>query len=263
MDGLYVVTGAGSGIGAGIARALRQAGGRVIVVDRNAGAAEAVAAEVAGEYRVADVADAVAVAAAYDGLGPLSGSIHCAGIAGSTPLLTASLERWHRVTSVHLDGTFLCLQAAARNMVANGMAGSIVNTSSINANFGHRGLGAYGAAKAGISMLTKVAALELATAGIRVNAVAPGIVASGMTAGVIADPDAVRLWSATNTAGRIGEPPDIADAVVFLCSPESRWLNGQTLATDGGASLRIEPKTSSDDRWTAEALKLAATQPLR
>jgi 3-oxoacyl-[acyl-carrier protein] reductase len=263
MDGLYVVTGAASGIGAGIARALHQAGAQIVVVDRDAQGAEAVAAEVGGEYRVLDVSDPDAVAAAYGSLGPLSGSIHCAGIARSTPLLTASLERWRRVTSVHLDGTFLCLQAAARNMVANDIAGSIVNTSSINATFGHRGLGAYGASKAGISMLTKVAALELAAVGIRVNAVAPGIVASAMSADLVADPDAVRLWSATNTAARIGQPADIADAVVFLCSPESRWLNGQTLALDGGASLRIEPKTTSDDKWTAEALKRAATTPLR
>ncbi len=167
-----------------------------------------------------------------------------------------------RVTSVHLDGTFLRMQAAARNMVANGIAGTLVNVSSINATFGHRGLGAYGAAKAGISMLTRWPPSSWPSAGIRVNAVAPGIVASAMSAAVVADPAELRRWSVTNTAGRIGEPADIADAVVFLCRPESRWLDGQTLALDGGASLRIEPAISPEDMWTADALRRAASAPL-
>jgi NAD(P)-dependent dehydrogenase (short-subunit alcohol dehydrogenase family) len=130
-----------------------------------------------------------------------------------------------------------------------------VNTASINATFGHRGLSAYSAAKAGVAMLTRVAALELAQAGIRVNAVAPGIVETGMTAQVVQDPEFVRAWSAAIPLGRLGQPDDVADVVTFLCSPQSRWVTGQVLAVDGGGSLRAEPKMFPDEAWSLEALR--------
>jgi NAD(P)-dependent dehydrogenase (short-subunit alcohol dehydrogenase family) len=107
IEGLYVVTGGESGIGAGVARALSRLGAKVVVIDRSEERAEAVATEVGGTYRIADVADPEAVASAYASLGPLNGSIQCAGIARSTPLVTTSLEQWRRVTAVHLDGVSL------------------------------------------------------------------------------------------------------------------------------------------------------------
>jgi NAD(P)-dependent dehydrogenase (short-subunit alcohol dehydrogenase family) len=112
----------------------------------------------------------------YGELGPVAGAVNCAGFSMLKPLVESTLDDWHRMTSVHLDGTFLCLRAAASSMVQHGLSGSIVNIASVNAQFAHRGLGAYSAAKAGVVMLTRVAALELAAAGIRVNAVAPGMV---------------------------------------------------------------------------------------
>jgi NAD(P)-dependent dehydrogenase (short-subunit alcohol dehydrogenase family) len=253
--GLFAVTGAGSGIGRGVARRIAEDGARVAVLDGNRDAAQAVAEELDAKAHVLDVSDPHAVGEVFGRLGPLQGLVSCAGISDVTPIIGMSPDTWRRVLAVQLDGTFFCLQAAARNMIAHGVAGTIVNTASVNATFGHRGLSAYSAAKAGIVMLTKVAALEFAQAGIRVNAVAPGIVETGMTAQVIRDPEFVRSWSAATPLGRLGRPDDIADVVFFLSSPASRWMTGQILAVDGGGSLRVEPKMFPDDAWSDEALK--------
>jgi NAD(P)-dependent dehydrogenase (short-subunit alcohol dehydrogenase family) len=170
------------------------------------------------------------------------------------PLVGSTLADWHRMTSVHLDGTFLCLRAAASSMITHGLPGSIVNIASVNAQFAHRGLGAYSAAKAGIVMLTRVAALELAAAGIRVNAVAPGMVVTGMNRARFDDEDFTRTWTASMPLGRVAYPVDIAKVVEFLVGPDSGWVTGQTIATDGGVSLRVEPKIFADEQWTRSAL---------
>jgi 3-oxoacyl-[acyl-carrier protein] reductase len=255
MAGLFAVTGGASGIGRGVCRRLAEEGAHVAVLDAAGGAAEDVAKELGGEAHVLDVSDPAAVAEVFGSLGPLQGLVNCAGISDVTPIVAITAQAWRQVIGVQLDGTFFCLQAAARNMVAHGAGGTIVNTASVNATFGHRGLGAYSAAKAGVAMLTRVAALELAQAGIRVNAVAPGIVETGMTAQVVQDPDFVRTWSGAIPLGRIGQPDDIADVVAFLCSPQSRWMTGQVLAVDGGGSLRVEPKMFPDEAWSLEALR--------
>jgi NAD(P)-dependent dehydrogenase (short-subunit alcohol dehydrogenase family) len=255
LEGLFAVTGGGSGIGAGVARALHEAGGDIAVLDLDGTKAKAIAETVGGAAYEVDVSDSGAVDELFDSLGPLRGLVNCAGIAGEiVPLVACSDAEWNRVTGIHLDGTFFCLRAAARNMLRGGVEGTIVNTSSVNAMYGHRGLGAYSASKAGISMLTRIAALELAASGIRVNAVAPGIVATGMTQELIADAEFVRPWIERNPFRRVGEPADIADIVVFLSSDESRWLVGQTLASDGGTSLRVEPPMHPDEAWTRDAL---------
>jgi 3-oxoacyl-[acyl-carrier protein] reductase len=257
LEGLFAVTGGGSGIGRGVATRFAQDGARVAILDANPDAAKQVADELGGEAHVLDVSDPDAVAGVFEQLGPLQGLVNCAGVADVVSLTTMTFEAWRRVVSIHLDGTFLCLQAAARNMLRNEVAGTIVNTASVNASFGHRGLGAYSAAKAGIAMLTKIAALELAQAGIRVNAIAPGIVVTGMTAEVVQDPGFVKLWTDAIPLGRLGQPDDIADVVLFLSNPQSRWVTGQIIATDGGGSLRVEPKMFPDDAWSAEALRAA------
>jgi NAD(P)-dependent dehydrogenase (short-subunit alcohol dehydrogenase family) len=158
------------------------------------------------------------------------------------------------MTSVHLDGTFLCLRAAAASMITHGLPGSIVNIASVNAQFAHRGLGAYSAAKAGIVMLTRVAALELAAAGIRVNAVAPGMVRTGMNEARFSDEEFTTKWTGALPLGRVAYPVDIAKVVAFLIGPDSGWVTGQTIATDGGVSLRVEPKLFADEQWTRSAL---------
>jgi NAD(P)-dependent dehydrogenase (short-subunit alcohol dehydrogenase family) len=255
IAGLFAVTGGASGIGRGVCRRLAEEGARVAVLDANGSAAEEVAKEVGGEAHVLDVSDPAAVGEVFNMLGPLQGLVTCAGISDVTPIVAMAAQTWRRVVGVQLDGTFFCLQAAARNMVSHGTGGTIVNTASINATFGHRGLSAYSAAKAGIAMLTRVGALELAQAGIRVNAVAPGIVETGMTAEVVQDPDFVGTWSAAIPLGRIGQPDDVADVVAFLCAPQSRWVTGQVLTVDGGGSLRAEPKMFPDEAWSLGALQ--------
>jgi NAD(P)-dependent dehydrogenase (short-subunit alcohol dehydrogenase family) len=139
-------------------------------------------------------------------------------------------------------------------MLMRGVPGSIVNIASVNAQFAHRGLGAYSAAKAGIVMLTRVAALELAGAGIRVNAVAPGMVVTGMNRARFDDEDFTRTWTASMPLGRVAYPVDIAKVVAFLVGPDSGWVTGQTIGTDGGVSLRVEPKIFADEQWTRPAL---------
>ena len=255
MTGLFAVTGGGSGIGRGVCRRLAGAGARVAVLDVNGAAAEEVAREAGGEAHLLDVTDPDCVSEVFGRLDSLQGLVTCAGISDVAPIVAMTPQAWRRVVGVQLDGTFFCLQAAARTMVAQGTGGTIVNTASINATFGHRGLSAYSAAKAGIAMLTRVAALELAQTGIRVNAVAPGIVETGMTSEVVQDPDFVQAWSAAIPLGRIGQPDDIADVVAFLCSPQSRWMTGQVLAVDGGGSLRAEPKMFPDEAWSLGALQ--------
>jgi NAD(P)-dependent dehydrogenase (short-subunit alcohol dehydrogenase family) len=255
LEGLFAVTGGGSGIGAGVVSALHAAGADVAVLDIDGTKAKTIAETVGGVAYEVDVSDSDAVDELFDALGPVRGLVNCAGVAGEiVPLVACSNAEWNRVTGIQLDGTFFCLRAAARNMLRAGVEGTIVNTSSICATYGHRGLGAYSASKAGITMLTKIAALELAPSGIRVNAVAPGIVASGMTQDLIADPEFVRPWIERNPYRRVGQPADIADIVVFLSSDESRWLSGQTLAADGGTSLRAEPPIHPEDAWSREAL---------
>ena len=255
LSGLYAVTGGASGIGRGVARAFAAAGADVAVFDANGDAAESAAAELGAVARQLDVSDAEQVDAVFAGLGPLAGLVACAGISDVTPIVELAADTWRHVLGVQLDGTFFCLRAAARNMLEHEVAGTIVTTASVNATFGHRGLSAYSAAKAGIAMLTKVAALEFAQAGIRVNAIAPGIVETGMTAAVLQDPGFVRTWTDATPLGRVGRPGDIADVVLFLSSPASRWMTGQTLAVDGGTSLRVEPKMFPDEAWSAESLR--------
>jgi NAD(P)-dependent dehydrogenase (short-subunit alcohol dehydrogenase family) len=249
-----VVTGAGSGIGRGVTRALAEAGAEVIALDIDRKAATAVAAAIDGEAYPLDVGDSQAVAEIFGEIGPIDGLVCSAGVSEHAPLIDVMPADWREVQRVNLDGTFYCVQAAARAMLRYGVSGTIVVISSVNARFAHRGHAAYAASKAGIEMLVKVAALELAAAGIRVNAVAPGIVESGMTQQVLGDADFVRTWSEAIPLGRLGRPDDIADVVVFLCGPRSKWLTGQVLSADGGGSLRVEPKIHSDDAWSAEAL---------
>src|SRR6476620_2577539 len=131
--GLFAVTGGGSGIGAGVVRALHAAGADLAVLDLDGTKAKTVAEEVGGTAFEIDVADPDVVDDVFDALGPLRGLVSCAGISGEiVPLIGCSNSEWHRVTGVHLDGTFFCLRGAARNMLRHGVDGTIVNTSSVN-----------------------------------------------------------------------------------------------------------------------------------
>jgi NAD(P)-dependent dehydrogenase (short-subunit alcohol dehydrogenase family) len=256
------VTGGGSGIGAAICEALARHGASVAVFDINLANARSVAERIGGRASRVDVTDEKQVAGAYASLEALHGSVNCAGFNHISPIVATKLEDWRKMTAVHLDGAFLNVRAAARRMIGDSVAGAIVNIASINGFYGHRGMSGYASGKAGVTMLTRIAALELASSGIRVNAVAPGIVETELTRPVMSEPETAQRWVSRIPLARLGQPDDIADIVVFLLGPGSRWVTGQTLLADGGASLRVEPVVTDDAMWSSSALAKAAATTL-
>ena len=241
LDGqVALVTGAASGIGRAIATALVTQGARVIIGDLDQVRAQQVAAELgegkAHAYRL-DVADSrqadAAVAAAVAAYGRLDILVNNAGIGLHKPIVEISDGEWQRVIAVILNGAFHCARAAARQMMAQGAEGKVVNIASTVAGGPRPNSGPYCAAKAGLVALTSVLAMELGPQGIRVNCVGPGLT------------DTPLMQRGTTAAyrenfirqvplGRMAQPEDIADVVTFLCSPAARYVTGQTLFGDGG-----------------------------
>ena len=240
-DKKAVITGAGRGIGRQIALRFAAEGAQVVIADLRIEDARTVAAEIAaigGKATAAhvDVGDAASVQkmieAASAAFGPLDVLVNNAGVGLNKPFLTTTQAEWDLNLRVNLTGSFLCAQAAARVMVANG-GGRIVNIASISGQRGGIGRSAYGASKGGVIALTKIMAVELAPLQVRVNAVAPGPV----------DTDQSR---ATHTAStrrsyleripmhRYGTADEIASGVVFLASDDSGFVTGHILNVDGG-----------------------------
>lgn len=168
-------------------------------------------------------------------LGGLDVFVNNAGAGHTTPFLELDLETWRRVLDVDLTGAFLCVQAAARRIVAAGRGGAIVNVTSVHEHVPLRGAAAYCAAKGGLGLLTKVMALELAEHDITVNAVAPGEIATKMTGNEDVDPHTIERPAIP--AGRPGDAREIAETIVFLVSPGARYVTGQSFAVDGGLLL--------------------------
>ncbi len=238
-----LITGAAAGIGWAIARAFAARGDRVALFDLDAAAASARAAELGPEHigLGGDVTDEAAVRAAVAtteaAFGELGVVVNNAGIGDNpAPTLGQDLARFDRVLSVHLGGAFLVSREAARVMLPRGR-GAIVNIASIAGIAGIPGRNAYGAAKAGIAAMTRSMACEWAARGIRVNAVAPGYVATELVAKLAAE-GALDLAAVRRRVpmGALGEPEDIAEAVVFLASDAARYVTGALLAVDGGWS---------------------------
>ena len=234
------VTGAARGIGLAIAERFLAEGYRVAMVDVEAETLRLAAADLAQRGEVlaveCDVADPLQVQHSVDrtvaAFGRIDALVNNAGVAVFKPLLETTYEEWSRVLAVNLDGPFLCTQACARVMLANG-GGSVVNIASISGLRASTLRVAYGTSKAALAHLTKQQAAELGNVGIRVNAVAPGPVDTAMaklvhTAAIRADyHDAIPL-------NRYGAETEIAAAVWFLCSDAASYVNGQILAVDGG-----------------------------
>lgn len=241
-----IVTGAARGIGKGIAQALGAAGARVVIADLQKSTAQACAAELerAGIEAIGvetDVSDQASVerlfAVTAETFGGTDILVNNAAIFPTAPFLEISVKDWDRMHEINVRGTFLCMREAIKQMQSQRRGGSIVNLSSVNSL--HPVIfdnAQYGSSKAGVNMLTKTAALEFASDHIRVNAVLPGGVntegarasTNGKAAqGPITQPGRMPL-------GRIGEPADIANAVLFFASPASSYITGQLLAVDGG-----------------------------
>jgi len=242
-----LVTGAGSGIGRACALGLAAAGARVLVSDIDAGAAERTAAEIAtaGGHAVAqpgDISDPDAVAALVAGcrarLGGLDFAVNNAGVVGTQqPLHRYDLADWHRIIAVNLTGTFLCLAEELRAMYEQGH-GAIVNIASEAALKGGAADAVYTASKHGVAGLTKTAALEAARRGVRVNAVCPGVIETGILAGVArTSPEQYERSKSLMPIHRIGRPEEIAAAVVWLCSDAASLVVGHLLAVDGGWAI--------------------------
>lgn len=232
-----LITGAASGIGRASALAFASAGASVALLDIDAAgladtAAAVRAAGARAEVLVADVRDLRAVTGAVgraaEAFGRLDAALNNAGVPGPyVPLDEYSEEDFMRILQVDLAGVWRCMRAEIRYMRARG-TGAIVNTSSMLGAAAMPDNGAYVAAKHGVHGLTRAAAVELGGAGIRVNAIAPGVTRTGMTSA--ASDDLLR----TVPLGRIAEPEEIATAAVWLCSPEASYITGSVLVADGG-----------------------------
>lgn len=239
-----VVIGGASGIGLACARTLAVEGCRVTIADRNTDAARQHAGEL-GEphaWAAVEVTDEDSVARLFDDVLDRSGGldivVNCAGFSGFGLITDLDADQFRSVVDVCLTGGFLVIKHAGRHLREGG---SVVSLTSLNARQPAIGMSAYCAAKAGLSMLTAVAALELGPRGIRVNAVAPGFVHTPLTEGAAAIPGVVEEYIENTALGRAGTPEDVAAAVAFLCSPQSSWMTGEVLDLNGGAHLKRYP----------------------
>jgi 3-oxoacyl-[acyl-carrier protein] reductase len=238
-----VVTGAGQGIGQEIAGTLARAGASVVLSDYDEASASAAAAELhdAGHSAIAvrcDVTDPRDIDAALtlcvDRFGSLDVMVNNAGITRDRTIRKMSVEDFDAVIAVHLKGAWLGIRGAAAIMRESG-GGSIINLSSISGKIGNPGQTNYSAAKAGIVGLTKAAAKEVGFAGVRVNAVAPGLIRTPMTAAM--PPDVFSAREKEIPLGRAGEPREVAAAVLFLASDLASYITGIVLEVAGGRGI--------------------------
>lgn len=239
---VVAIVGAGRGIGAGLAQRFAEAGASVLIIDLERDRAE----ETAGRL-VQTGLNAYAVTAnivnpdevqrlfsdCFEQHGRLDVLINSAGFAERRSMLDVDESYWDTTLDVNLKGPFFCLQAAARIMIKQGR-GRVINLGSVGGYAAQMDLIAYNSAKGGVVLLNKAAALELAPHGITVNTVAPGGVEGPWNENFFDDPEYSRRWKATVPMGRVATNDDVAAAVLFLASEESKYITGQTIYVDGG-----------------------------
>jgi NAD(P)-dependent dehydrogenase (short-subunit alcohol dehydrogenase family) len=224
-----LVTGAGSGIGAAVARRLAGDGADVIAADANRVAVESLAAEIGAQALQLDVRDEAQVAPAMAGLDVL---VNVAGIGSTTSAPETPLDVWENVFAVNARGTFLCCKHAIPGMAARG-GGSIVNIASAAALVGLRNRAAYSASKGAVVALTRALAVDHASDGVRVNAVCPGTIDSPWVRRLVEEAgESLDALRARQLMGRLGTPDEIAEAVAYLTS--AAFVTGTVLVIDGG-----------------------------
>ncbi len=237
MSESIIVTGAGKGIGESIARRAGDAGYRVGVLDIDNDMAERVASSLPNGIALhASTTDRDQIEKALDKFGEAPDSlVNNAGIVRFGPLIDLSIDDWRSTIDVNLTGVFICSQAVAGRMRKNG-GGSIVNMTSIAGIQPNVNGGSYGAAKAGLHLLTRQMSVEWGEYGIRVNSVAPGFIDGGMSAPIFADSEIRSTREERVPSGRLGTVDDVASAVLFLCSEEGSYINGNQLVVDGSVT---------------------------
>lgn len=246
---VVLITGGGGGIGGAVATLSAQEGAdAVVVADANGDAAAGVATQLATMGVTAigatvDITDEQSVAGLVDTtverFGRLDAAVNAAGISGDmTPLVDLDPAAWDQMVAINLTGTYRCLRHQLRHMIPHG-SGAIVNTSSGAGLVGVPGLAHYAAAKHGVLGLTKSAALEHARSGVRINAVCPGTTDTPMIRSFVGnDERAARMVGNSVGRGSMGEPGEVAEAIVWLCSDRSSFVNGESMVVDGATVCR-------------------------
>ncbi len=230
-----IVTGASSGLGKAIAEMYLKEGAKVVFSDINPYLGELgenaifVKADTSKKEEIKNLIDT-----AIEKFGKLDIIVNNAGVGLTGEIATMSDEVWDKVIAVNLGGVFYGIRQAGSYMKENGIKGSIINMTSILGQVGFKTAGAYCASKGGVNQLTRTAALELASDGIRVNAIAPGFIKTQMTKGMQDDENANKAISLATPLGYMGEPEDIAYAAVYLASDESKYVTGSVIYVDGG-----------------------------
>ncbi len=247
-DRVGVVTGGASGIGAECARRFVAEGARVVLGDLHADALARMADEL-GDACVTELVDVTVpesvdrmVRRASQEFGRLDIALNAAGIGWYSPVHAHPVEQWDAVMNVCLRGVFLSVRAESAAMVAARTPGVIINIASINAIVAAEGMSAYCAAKAGVAMLTRCAAMELGPSGIRVVGIGPGFIETPMTEYARAIPAVQEAYIQSIPLRRAGAPGDIADAAVFLAGDEASWVSGTTIYVDGAEANKGYPE---------------------
>jgi NAD(P)-dependent dehydrogenase (short-subunit alcohol dehydrogenase family) len=239
---ICIVTGGGSGIGASICRAFAHEGAKVVVADVDAAAAERTAADIRSSGREAiattmnvSKADSVtsSVSAVHSSFGGIDVLVNNAGARIIKGFMQHSIDDWNAMLQINLTGPFLCSQAVVPSMIERG-GGKIINLVSIASFMGRPNRCAYVAAKTGLLGLTRAMATDLSPKNIRVNAIAPGMIASPFNQSFSEAGDTGPAWAEENLRGRWGQPDDIAGAAVFLASDDSDFVNGSEIKVEGG-----------------------------
>jgi 3-oxoacyl-[acyl-carrier protein] reductase len=242
-----LVTGASSGLGERFAEVLAENGASVVLVARRADRLAALQARItaAGGKAIAveaDVRDRAAMAAAFDAaeksFGTVTILVNNAGVAHAGRAVELAEEEWRRILSTNLDAVFFCAQEAARRMLAAGSGGAIVNIASVLGLGVDKGVVAYATAKAGVIQMTRALALELAFKGIRVNAIAPGWIATEMNRDYLMSERGAALKREI-PVGRFGEPRDLDGPLLLLVSDAGRYVTGATIVADGGQVVAL------------------------